>query len=398
MLCQNGYYLDIKTYTCVQTCPSSSKTISTTNTYSKGTAMSVNYCRPFVNSTTNSYEYFVDPTSVSQIELGTFEYPFKNMDPPAKEIFNFMFDKDTQFTVYHKRGITLKLYYGVMPIVMVNVKRYTLKTYGNFSLPNPYVYITGHEYLWADSTLYSVAETYYDFNRRVARGDMDVSEATKFFLKFNVFRSSLQIIDIDFQSIMFGDAWSNPLIFSFDAKYQNILIDNAYLDLDGSLYECYFPISLRITRSHVNVTNYQYGIWSDFRWDCYANNATDVGGSLVFENSLFTGKHQQALYNFFYFASFDDFILNNNTFDGVTYLDMETRPFLDVHPQSMCDPNFRAQKVYIDNNKFKNLVGSNLIFAVNYMYAFNGTKLFSMQNNTFVDSISNSFPLTPIYS
>ena len=34
----------------------------------------------------------------------------------------------------------------------------------------------------------------------------------------------------------------------------------------------------------------------------------------------------------------DDYIMKNNTFDGCTYLDMETRPFLDVHPQSLCDP------------------------------------------------------------
>ena len=73
-------------------------------------------------------------------------------------------------------------------------------------------------------------------------------------------------------------------------------------------------------------------MWNDFRWDCYANNATDLGGSLQIEDNLFTDRHQQALYNFFFFSSFDDFILRNNTFDRVTYLDMETRPFVDVHP------------------------------------------------------------------
>lgn len=82
----------------------------------------------------------------------------------------------------------------------------------------------------------------------------------------------------------------------------------------------------------------------------------------------------------------DNFILRNNTFDGCTYLDMETRPFLDVHPQSLCDPDFRTQNVFIDNNKFINLYQSNLIFAVNFMNAFNGTKIFSMQNNVYLNS------------
>ncbi len=126
------------------------------------------------------------------------------------------------------------------------------------------------------------------------------------------------------------------------------------------------------------MTNYQYGVWNDFRWDCYANNATDLGAKLIIEDNLFTEKHQQALYNFFFFSSFDDFVLRNNTFNRVTYLDMETRPFIDVHPQSMCDPDTRTQRITIDHNKFLNLEGSSLMFAINYMNNFNGTKIFSV--------------------
>lgn len=55
---------------------------------------------------------------------------------------------------------------------------------------------------------------------------------------------------------MFGDAWSNPLIFSFDAPNRTVLIEDSYLALDGALYEAYFPISLKVRRSHFNLTNY----------------------------------------------------------------------------------------------------------------------------------------------
>jgi hypothetical protein len=245
-----------------------------------------------VSNTLYEYEYYVNPNSTSHLELGTFDFPFKNMDSPAKEIFNFMHDKETSFTVYHHRGTSMKHYYGVMPIIIVNVKMYTLLAYGNVTLPKPRVYITGHDYLWPDSTLFSLAENQYDFPTRVQRGDMDVSESTKFFLKFNIFRSSMTIKNIDFQSIMFGDAWSNPLIFSFDAPNRTVYIENCYLDLDGAFYEAYFPISLKIKGSHFNLTNYQYGVWNDFRWDCYSNKATDVGGYLIIEDSKFTNKHQ----------------------------------------------------------------------------------------------------------
>jgi len=58
--------------------------------------------------------------------------------------------------------------------------------------------VTGHEYLWPDSTLFSTAEIFYDYPARVQRGDMDVSESTKFFLKFSIFRSSMEIKGLDF--------------------------------------------------------------------------------------------------------------------------------------------------------------------------------------------------------
>jgi hypothetical protein len=213
------------------------------------------------------------------------------MDTPAKEVFNFMFEKDTNFTVYHRRGTSMKMYYGIMPITVVNVKMYSMLNYGDLNLPKPRIYVTGHEYLWPDSTLFSTAEIFYDYPVRVSREDMDVSESTKFFLKLSIFRSSMTIKGLDFQSIMFGDAWSNPLIFSFDAPNHTVVVEDSYFDLDGAFYEAYFPISLEVRRSHFNVTNYQYGVWNDFRWDCYANNATDLGASLLFEDNLFTDKH-----------------------------------------------------------------------------------------------------------
>ncbi len=156
------------------------------------------YCRPFFANNQNEYAYYVNPNSTSHLELGTIDYPFKNMDSPAKEIFNFMYEKDTVFTVYHHRGTSMKHYYGIMPIIIVNVKMYNLFTYGNESLANPRIFVTGHDYLWPDSTLFSLAETFYDFSTRVSRGDMDVSESTKFFLKFNIFRSSMTMKRIDF--------------------------------------------------------------------------------------------------------------------------------------------------------------------------------------------------------
>lgn len=158
-------------------------------------------------------------------------------------------------------------------------------------MAKPYVYITGHEYLWPDSTLFSLAEIYYDFTTRVNRGDMSSAEANKFFLKFSIFRANLLIENIDFQSIMFGDAWSNPLVFIFDGYKKLIKLDGCYLDLDGCLAEAYSVIAFQMTNCHVNLTNYEYGLWLDYTYDCYAYGEDDSPAYLIVENTLFTGHH-----------------------------------------------------------------------------------------------------------
>ena len=69
-------------------------------------------------------------------------------------------------------------------------------------------------------------------------------------------RSSLNITNIDFQAIMFGDAWSNPLIYVYSSFNTSTTLNNCYFDLDGALYEAYVPVAMRLTNSVINITNY----------------------------------------------------------------------------------------------------------------------------------------------
>lgn len=67
---------------------------------------------------------------------------------------------------------------------------------------------------------------------------------------------------------MFGDAWSNPLIYNFDSYNKTVYFEDCYLDLDGALFESYLPIGVHVNNCYFNMTNFEYGIWNDFRWDC----------------------------------------------------------------------------------------------------------------------------------
>ena len=88
----------------------------------------------------------MNPNSTSYFELGTYEHPFKNFDSPAKEIFNFMYLKATNVTVYIARGTSLSLYYGEMPLVLLEITLYTMIDYGPSTLAKPYVYMRSNPY------------------------------------------------------------------------------------------------------------------------------------------------------------------------------------------------------------------------------------------------------------
>ncbi len=48
-----------------------------------------------VNNTYDQYFYYVNSNSSAFFEFGTYDYPFKNFDQAAKELFNFMHNSST---------------------------------------------------------------------------------------------------------------------------------------------------------------------------------------------------------------------------------------------------------------------------------------------------------------
>ena len=216
--CSPTKFLDLSDYTCKDACPASTFKISTSTSHSwKGTE--ITYCRPLKGGVEDKFEYWTDSESPHNVEFGTKEYPFKQMDSAPNEITMFMFNR-VDFTQYYSRGKKYWMYYGVRPIVTVNVGWYIQMPNPDedSSLPNPKIMIDEHAYVWPPSTQFSIAQEKLDLSVRVTREDMVANESNKTFLKYNLFRSSMKVDSIEYQSIHYGDAWSNPLFFSFDNK------------------------------------------------------------------------------------------------------------------------------------------------------------------------------------
>jgi hypothetical protein len=66
--------------------------------------------------------YYLDSTSTSTLEFGTYEYPFKHLIYPFRELFNyFIGDSNVTVILYIKYGTTNILYSGSNPIVITKI-------------------------------------------------------------------------------------------------------------------------------------------------------------------------------------------------------------------------------------------------------------------------------------
>lgn len=313
--------------------------------------MKVRFCRPWAEKNYNwrdgelkevkRMEYFIDGKSPEKVELGTIEYPFKNIAAGGKEIFNYIHEKvDTAIRV--KRGSDTKMYYGIAPLLALNLDTYSVEAYGDENLAKPHIWITDHEYRWWEGTVFSLEEEDYKKQERVDLGHWDASESSKYFLKVAQLRSHVYFEDVHIQSIMFGDAWLNPFVFTYDTHNDTFVINRSTVDVDGAVGECYTRIAVELLDSNVNITNAEYGLWNDLRYECKTLEDQTLRGYIIIRDSNFFGSWAEALFSWIYLSTWDHFIVTDTKWERTGYMDMDTRPFADVHAAASCDPTSRS--------------------------------------------------------
>lgn len=62
----------------------------------------------------------MDPTSTLDIELGTYDYPFRMLDDPFREAFNNFVDISPTIIVNVKEGANSTLFIKEMPLLLFN--------------------------------------------------------------------------------------------------------------------------------------------------------------------------------------------------------------------------------------------------------------------------------------
>eukprot|EP00347_Sterkiella_histriomuscorum_P014593 403360292 len=346
---------------------------------------SVRYCRPFHNNTQNLYHYYVDPQSQSQFSLGTKQHPFKNIDTPSKEVYNFMIENSTQVVHFLMRNNSYRVHHSISPIVVLNVQNYTIKPYGDINLPKPIINFVSYDYVYADSNIFTLGDLTLNHTYRRSLGDISPSEASYTMQRFVFLRSNVAFFEIDYQSLMFGDQLTTSVFIILQSINKTISYDNCSFDSDGKVWDSYQMVQLYFNNSLFNMTNIYNGFWIEVTTDCY-NAISDV----IIENSRFVAKQQRATSHFLYYYGQGNVIIRNNTFDNFSFLNQATRPFISINPSTQCDILSNTQRVKFTDNTLINLDQSNMVIAWNYLTAYNGQREFLIENNLFVNSSSTS--------
>lgn len=87
-------FLDLETYSCASSCSNNQKGYSLETADTTFTEPVFRFCR--------STSYFIDPDSQEEVELGTFDFPFKSLIWPTREIFKLMNAVDQNITFFLK--------------------------------------------------------------------------------------------------------------------------------------------------------------------------------------------------------------------------------------------------------------------------------------------------------
>ena len=182
---------------CVDSCTNSLVTSYITETDSK----TINVCRP--------YDYFVNPNSEQNIELGTKQYPFKNINLVFIELFNKFSNSNISVNIY-----VMENTYNYIPvdtIMLINITSVSIDSYSEYYPDDPkhamFVVTDTEISIKTERTLFSIVQ---DINlNQLDTTDMDQIESEEILATADyvmiVNRCNLSINNVDVYSQIASD-------------------------------------------------------------------------------------------------------------------------------------------------------------------------------------------------
>ena len=226
-----------------------------------------------ISSVWRGFDYFVDSTSSSMIELGTKQFPFKSLALVFVELLNFHANSDRTINIYLKENTTSYIdidFNFIINTTTVNIQPYSLSS----GIPTKATIIAGEQNnpYQSNITAYFSSSSIFNILKNTElrkeqqiflNSNLQVSEKTSLSLSgrvINVDRSNVFFNSIVFKSV-FEDINSN-YVFFYAIYLQNRTF--SFIDVDfrtsGILFNSFDPLNLYMYNIDVDYTNNIQGI------------------------------------------------------------------------------------------------------------------------------------------
>ena len=213
---------------CVDSCTNSFVTSYVTETDSK----TINVCRP--------YDYYVNPNSEENIELGTKQYPFKNINLVFIELFNKFSNSDISVNIY-----VMESTYNYLPIdsiKLINITSVSIDSYSEYYPDDPkhalFVVTDNEISIKTERTLFNIVQNTTLSSLDTTNMEQIESEeilATADYVMI-VNRCNLSINNVDVYSQIASDSLNVDFIYTVHQFSNWVTLTNMHLQVKGNIY------------------------------------------------------------------------------------------------------------------------------------------------------------------
>lgn len=257
----------MKDQQCVQTCNST-------------TEIEVNHTMFSNKLICRAFEYYVDVTSNSTVELGTKEHPYKDISSAFVELLNLHSNKLRTITVNYLylsqsyiirvTNLTITTYSSSSPTSLSSTLHGTSNSslVPTYAMPTMYKILTNMTLLLADILSES--------------SDLSTTDITSTKSILMIAQSNLYLDNLDLTTSFESVTDFYYFFKQTDSKGMNFQLKNSNVDASGKLFYTDQQMNLNIT----NVLIDFYRMESGFQLDMYCNNSTQNFDSVIFVNTL----------------------------------------------------------------------------------------------------------------
>ena len=205
-----------------------------------------------------SFEYYINHNSDSIIELGTIDYPYKELSYALIEVLNYHSHTDHNITIHLMEETSNIL--GFRQANIVNITNVSIVPY-SLSNPNPEkatILVKDEiEVISTPSTLFNVMKTFEMRMNEVIFNNSDITEQERLRVEFNdynimILRSNFMIQNMNVISDredLFNDV---SLLFFVYIQDKTITLKDMHLSVSGTLSMTYDPISMNLINLDVD--------------------------------------------------------------------------------------------------------------------------------------------------